>query len=998
VTREVGTEGKLESRAVVKGAAGVWKNLTDNVNEMIRSLRETTQKSSEQDWLKTNLAKFTQMLQGQRDLMTVAKLILSELAPVISAQHGVFYVMETEDGASVLKLLSAYAYKERKGPSNRFALGEGLVGQCALEKERILITDVPDDYIRISSGLGAARPLNIVVLPVLFEGQVKAVIELASFNRFKDVHLNLLDQLTETIGIVLNTIEANMRTETLLRQSQSLAQELQSQQEELQESNARLKGQARELQTSEELLKNRQEELKGANEELRSKAQQLAQQKAEVEAKKSEIELANLTLEERAEQLAVASKYKSEFLANMSHELRTPLNSLLILAEMLASEQQGHMTPKQIEFAKTIYSAGSDLLILIDDILDMAKIESGTMVVEVSEAPFTELRELVERTFRPVAETKGLHFTIELADNLPQAISTDAKRLQQVLRNLLSNAFKFTEDGKVSLNIDVATKGWSAGHPVLSRAETVIAFAVSDTGVGIPPEKLNIIFEPFQQAEMGAARKYGGTGLGLSISREIARLLGGEIRVQSTVEEGSTFTLFLPQTYGPLPGRTGEMLSRPVKVETVSQGGVLWTPRREFSSPASLRRNEIGGDYGALESGDRVVLIVERDPKFAAILLDIAHDKGFKAVIASTGETGLALALQLLPNAITLDLRLPDLHGWIVLDRLKHDLTTRHIPVHVISSDSNYDKGRKMGAFACLRKPVTREALDNAFARIKSFVTRRVRNLLVVENNEVERVSIVKMVANGDVQVTAVTTAGEALTAIQTRPYDCLVLDLRLPDMPGFELLEKIKKNLDLLDLPVIVYTGKELSEAEEARLNELAEAIIPKAPGSLERVREKVALFLHRIGTERPTSSEQAPSEAPGPDQELAHKKVLAVDDDVRSLFAIVSILERWQMQVLQAESGREALASLDEMPDIDLVLMDIMMPYLDGYETIRRIRQQERFQYLPIIALTAKALKGDREKCLAAGASDYLAKPFKVEQLQALLRVWLGRSEPVE
>jgi CheY-like chemotaxis protein len=438
------------------------------------------------------------------------------------------------------------------------------------------------------------------------------------------------------------------------------------------------------------------------------------------------------------------------------------------------------------------------------------------------------------------------------------------------------------------------------------------------------------------------------------------------------------------------------LLSRPV--ESVSRTDVLGAASRDVSSPPSLRRSEISGDYGRLESGDRVVLIVERDPKFAAVLFDTAHEKGFKAVIASTGETGLALALQLLPNAITLDLRLPDLHGWVVLDRLKHDLTTRHIPVHVISGDSSYDRGRKLGAFACLRKPVTREALDNAFARIKSFVAQRVRNLLVVEDNEVERVSIVNMVANGDVQVTAVGTAGEALTALQAQPYDCLLLDLRLPDMAGLELLEKVRKELNLLDLPVIVYTGKELGKEEEARLKELAETIIPKSAGNLERVRETVALFLHRVGTNRRTTDEQAAPEVPVPVDELAHKKVLAVDDDVRSLFAIASMLERWQMQVLQAESGREALAILDEMPDIDLVLMDIMMPYLDGYETIRRIRQQERFQYLPIIALTAKALKGDREKCLAAGASDYIAKPVKVEQLQALLHVWLARRVPVE
>ncbi len=1037
VAREVGVEGKLGGQAKVPGAAGTWKGLTenvnqlaanlttqvraiaevatavtkgdltrsitvealgevaalkDNINEMIRNLKDTTQKNTEQDWLKTNLAKFTRMLQGQRDLMTVTRLILSELAPVVSAQHGVFYMMEDHESGQFLKLTSTYAYRERKHLNSSFRLGEGMVGQCAFEKQRILITEVPSGYIRIASGLGEAPPLNIVVLPVLFEGQVKAVIELASFNPFKDIHLTLLDQLTETIAIVLNTIAANMRTEDLLKKSQTLADELQGQQEELQEKNTRLERQAASLKASEDLLKKQQDELRKANEELQEKASQLTDQKTEVEGKNREIELAKLAVQERAEQLALTSKYKSEFLANMSHELRTPLNSLLILAEMLADNAEGNLSDKQKEFARTIYDSGSDLLALINDVLDMAKIESGTIAIEVSELAFPELRDYVDRTFRPVAENKDLQFVTDLADDLPRAVYTDAKRLQQVLRNLLSNAFKFTEAGKVALQIGVATGGWSADHPVLNRSDTVLAFAVSDTGIGIPADKLRVIFEPFQQADMGTSRKYGGTGLGLSISREIAHLLGGEIRVQSKVGEGSTFTLYMPQNYLPTPARpqgaaAGEPaggLQRPAITEAGGRTAVLSLPPQ----------TEVGGDHDTARPGDRTVLIVEHDPKFAAILLDMAHERGMKGLITSRGEAALDLARQYKPTAITLDLQLPDMDGWVVLDRLKHDPALRHIPVHVISVDESVHSGKRRGAFACLKKPVSRKALQDAFTAMQSFLDRRQKSLLVVEDNEVERDNIVRLIGNGEVATTAVASAREALDLLQAQPFDCLVLDLRLPDLSGLEVMEKIKE-MGLTDLPVIVYTGKDLTPDEEARLKELTQAIIPKDARSLERLLDETALFLHRVEAELPPPAREILRQAHREHPELEGRKALIVDDDFRNIFALTSMLERWKMEVVRAEDGRQALDALQRIPDIDVVLMDIMMPEMDGYETIRAIRRLPQFQALPIIALTAKAMKGDRQKCLDAGASDYIAKPVQSEQLLALLRVWVGRKE---
>jgi HAMP domain-containing protein/signal transduction histidine kinase/CheY-like chemotaxis protein len=1045
VAREVGVEGKLGGQAKVPGAAGTWKGLTENVNqlaanlttqvraiaevatavtkgdltrsitvealgevaalkdtinEMIRNLRDTTQKNTEQDWLKTNLAKFTRMLQGQRDLPTVTKLILSELAPLVSAQHGGFYLREEADSTPVFRLNSSYAYRERKGLRNQFRVGDGLVGECAFEKERILVTDVPGDYIRIGSGLGEAPPLDIVVLPVLFEGQVKAVVELASFHHFKEIHLTLLDQLAETIGIVLNTMEANIRTEGLLKQSQSLAGELQSQQEELRQTNTRLEKQAADLRASEELLKKQQEDLKGANEELERKARQLASQNTEVEAKNREIELAKLALQDRAEQLTLTSKYKSEFLANMSHELRTPLNSLLILSEILSSNPDGNLTPRQEEFAKTIYASGSDLLTLINDILDMAKIESGTMPVQVSEVRLAELRRDVERTFRPVAENKNLRFTVELADGLPPVMETDAKRLPQVLRNLLSNAFKFTEEGQVALRVAPAEKGWSTDHPVLSVAPEVVAFAVSDTGIGIPADKIKVIFEPFQQADSGTSRTYGGTGLGLSISREIARFLGGEIRVRSTPGQGSTFTLYLPLTYRPDPA--AERAATPERAEPRT------APRP--SAPVPPPQPEARGDYGLTRPGDRVLLIVERDPVFADILLQTAHDQGLKALIVPRGEMALPLARTAQPVAITLDLSLPDLHGLAVLEQLKGDARTREIPVHVISGDEG-GLGSARGAVACLKKPVSKKDLDEAFANIKKLAPRPPKHLLVVEDNEIECGHVVKMLADQGLRTTAVGTGAEALAALREQRFDCVVLDLRLPDVSGIDLVERIRKELNLDDLPVVVYTGMELTPHDDARLRELAERVIAKDARSLERLRAETAQFLHRVAAAAPAPVPEAPRTAdppagapnvprpapaaPTPAAELAGKQILVVDDDVRNLFALTSMLEGLQLRVLPAESGQEALRKLEQFPDVDLVLMDIMMPGMDGYETMQAIRRQVRFQSLPIIALTAKAMKGDREKCLQAGASEYLAKPVSSEQLAPLLRACLrGRN----
>ncbi|HEV7593437.1 MAG TPA: HAMP domain-containing protein [Gemmatimonadaceae bacterium] len=1071
VAKEVGTEGKLGGQAEVPGAAGTWRALTDNVNamansltlqvraiadvatavtrgdlsrqiaveaqgeldelknnlnQMIANLKTTTDKNTEQDWLKTNLAKFSNMMQGQKDLEAVSKLIMSELTPLVSAHHGTFYIMEEENHTPVLKLIASYAYKERKHVGNRFYLGEGLVGQAALEKKPILLTNVPDDYIRITSGLGEAPPRNILVLPVLFEGQVKAVIELASFLPFSQIHQLFLDQLAESVGVVINMISANMRTAELLEQSQSLTLELQSQseelrtqQEELKKSNAELEAQATTLRTSEELLKDQQEELQQVNEELEEKASLLAEQNRKVESKNEEVEAARLALEEKAEQLALSSKYKSEFLANMSHELRTPLNSLLILARLLSENKDGNLSAKQVEFAQTILTSGSDLLNLINDVLDLSKVEAGKMDVNATDVRLADVKDFVERSFSALAEQKSLDFRVELNADLPQSLITDGGRLQQVLKNLLSNAFKFTQQGDVTLTIRRAEKGRRFQNPTLEAASEVIAFAVADTGIGIPRDKQRLIFEAFQQADGTTSRKYGGTGLGLSISREIARLLGGEIRVESAEGQGSTFTLFLPTRYvarqdGPdrdtidtssyvSSGRQREMNAQSIPTQVPRRRPAPRDQRRRPSGDALQDRPErraipqtiITDDRDHIEEGDRTVLVIENDQNFAKVLLDMAHDKGYKGVVELDGEAGLKAAREIRPDAITLDIDMPGMDGLEVLDRLKRDPETRHVPVHIISGMEEKREGLKAGAIAFLSKPVSKEALDAAFARISSFIDTVPKSLLVVEDNEIQRQSIVELIAHDDVDITAVGSAEEARNKLQEKHFDCMVLDLGLKSggMSGFDLLEKVKSDPDNHDLPIIIYTGKDLSPEDETKIKKYAETIIVKDVKSPERLLDETALFLHRIEARLPEQKRKMLEHLHDADSVVAGKNVLVVDDDVRNIFSLTSMLEDHGMVVRFAENGKQALEQLRKDPNVDAVLMDVMMPEMDGYETTRAIRAIDQFKALPIIALTAKAMKGDREKCIAAGASDYITKPVDTDQLLSLLRVWLYR-----
>ncbi len=998
VAREVGVEGRLGGQANVPGAAGTWKDLTgnvnllaanltsqvraiaevatavtkgdltrsiqvdargevaelkDNINTMIGNLRLTTDVNTEQDWLKTNLAKFTNMLQGQRDLATVGRLLLTELTPLVNAHMGVIYQVENEDNPQ-LRLLSAYA-GDSIIPHQQFVqFGEGLVGQCAMDKRQRLVSDIPADATPINSALLRVVPKNLVVLPVLFENQVKAVIELASAGSFTTSQMTFLEQLTDSIGIVLNSIEATMQTEGLLKQSQQLAGELQTQQKELQQT----------------------------NEQLEQKAQQLAERNVEVERKNQEIEQARRALEEKATELSLTSKYKSEFLANMSHELRTPLNSILILGQQLTENPDGNLSPKQVEFARTIHGAGTDLLNLISDILDLSKIESGTVTVDAEEILTANLLDTVGRPFRHEAENRQLSFTIEVDPNLGRSIVTDSKRLQQVLKNLLSNAFKFTAEGGVRLNVSAALGGWSAEHPVLNHSPAVVAFEVSDTGIGIPLEKQKLIFEAFQQADAGTSRKYGGTGLGLAISRELASLLGGEIHLRSTPGKGSTFVLYLPLKYsGPTVApraQTPSPFAAAPALQVTAQERVI---------------EQLPDDRLNLEPGDAILLIVEDDPHYARVLIDLARDKGFKVLSAARGAEALDLAKQFQPTAVSLDVFLPDMLGWTVLSQLKHNPLTRHIPVQIITLDEDRQHALARGAFSFVNKPTTTEGVSAALSQIKEYAKPRRKRLLIVEDNAAEQMSIKELLDHNDIEIVTTDTGAGALSTLRDSPCDCVVLDLRLPDMSGFEVLDKIRKDDSLSNVPVVVFTGRELSVEEDAELHTMARSIVVKGVESPERLLDETSLFLHRVITELPIEKQRMLEKLNSSDEDLVGQTALLVDDDARNIFALSSVLERRGMKVLTATTGSEAVALVESNPEIAIVLMDIMMPQMDGYQTIGVIRENPAFRRLPIIALTAKAMKGDREKCLEAGASDYLAKPVNTEQLLLAIRMWLHR-----
>ncbi len=1000
VAREVGVEGRLGGQASVPGASGTWKDLTENVNQlaanlttqvrsisevasavtkgdltgtirvdakgelealkdtinqMIANLRETTLRNQEQGWLKSNLAKFTQMLQGQRDLNTVSNKILSELAQVVTAHFGAFYILRSDDDQQRmrLKLLAAYAYSGKIMAVKEFAMGESLLGQVALEKEKILLTNVPSEYIKISSGLGAASPLNVIIMPVLFETKVKAVIELASFEEFSQTHIHFLEQLTESIGIVLNTIETNTRTEELLTQSQSLA-----------------------------------DELRRTNEELQDKALLLVKQKEQVEGKNQEVEEARKSLEEKAEQLTLTSKYKSEFLANMSHELRTPLNSLLILAQQLYENSDGNLSEKQVKFARTIFSCGEDLIQLINDILDLSKIESGVITAEILSVRFSEIKSLVDATFRPISEAKQLKFSIELSKDLPEAIETDPQRLNQILKNLLSNAFKFTERGEVKLIIS-KPHSTSPRTSWINKKDDIIAFTIKDTGIGISKEKQMIVFEAFQQAEGSTSRKYGGTGLGLSISRGLAELLGGVIDLESEPGKGSSFTLFHPLKAGETPLHSPNAISE--RTDKTIPSTFAKSFEKDMQEKDLMHKEvEIFDDRSNITAKDKVVLVVDDDLTFCKIMVDKAHQFELKVAAATNYHEVFEFAMTYQPIAITLDIKLPDTNGWKVLELLKSDLKLRHIPVYLISGEENRSLAFRRGARSFLLKPLKNQDLSELFLDIKEYAGKEEKELLIIEDNELDASNIAEFLNDGNIKSTVVKNGKKAIATLKKQKFDAIILDYMLPDVTGLEMLKIIKREHNGTT-PVILYSAKEFSGKELNSIKPFTSHVITKDQHSLNSLLEAAVCNLHIPFVKLPVNKQNIIGNIRRNDDLLKGKHVLIIDDDVRNLFALTTSFEKYELNVITAESGREAINIINENPLIDIVLMDIMMPEMDGYETMERIRRESKNNTLPIIAVTAKAMKGDRQKCIEAGASDYITKPVKLDQLLSLMRIWL-------
>ena len=914
------------------------------------------------EWIRTGRTRIADVVVGEQSLNRLGERVVEVLTEYLGAQAGAMYV--AEPGGHYVRAGGVGLPAEAESLTV-FKSGEGLLGRAVAERRAIRIEDLPSDYLRIGSGLGSRQPHALLVAPLNIEDTTQGVIELGFLHPTFDSDLELLNTIGEPVAIALRTSMLRRERETLLRETQRQAQELQAQQEELRVANEELESQSVQLRESQARLETQQAELEQSNVQLEEHAQKLGQQH-------DELMYAKLDLEHKAEELTRANQYKSEFLANMSHELRTPLNSSLILAKLLADNREGNLSPEQVKFARSIGAAGNDLLTLINDILDLSKIEARKIDVTRTAVDLDALAQSLSQTFEPVAEQKQILFRVSKGPGLPAHVDTDAQRLSQILKNLLSNAIKFTERGTVTL--EIATAGEE------------IEFAVRDTGIGIAPEHQQVIFEPFRQADGTTNRKFGGTGLGLSISRELARLLGGRIEVESAPGEGSVFRLRLPRVMPALSRDNAVPTPAPLARNTAPR--VPAPPR-----PAPARASAFSDDRASLASDARVLLVIEDDPVFAKVLYDLAHELGFDCLVAGTADEGMELALQFRLAAVLLDIKLPDHSGLTVLDRLKHNPQTRHVPVQIISAEDNTRAAREMGAAGTLVKPVSRDALLSTLEGLRDRFASELRTVLVVEDNALQRESICQLLRSDTTRTVAVDNAAAALEELRATTFDCMVLDLSLPDATGHELLERMAADDAYAFPPVIVYTGRAISADEEQQLRKYSRSIIIKGAKSPERLLDEVSLFLHQVEEKLPPDRQRMLRDARARDAAFEGRRILVVEDDVRNIFALSSVLEPLGGSIVIARNGKEALSRLAGKPLPDIVLMDIMMPEMDGIEAMQEIRKQPELSSLPIIALTAKAMPDDQLRCLAAGANDYITKPIDVDKLVSLIRIWMPK-----
>ncbi len=945
--------------------------LTDTYGAILRKQDEHNERLQAQAWLRNGQTQMAERLIGQQALPVLGRNSLEFLASHLGAAVGALYVREEHGN---LRRVATYGFsRELENTEQSFYSSEGLVGQVAHDRRLLILDELPTDYLKVSSGLGHGDPLTVALLPISNDGDVNGVIELGFLRPLSERDGEFLQQVASNIGASVEAARYRHRLQEILAETQQLNEELQVQQEELKTANEELEEQSRALKESQAHLETQQAELEQSNE-------QLSMQRDALDDRNNALREAQQQLEERAEELQRASRYKSEFLANMSHELRTPLNSSLILAKLLADNPKGNLDAEQVKFADSIYSAGNDLLNLINDILDISKVEAGKLDLRPENANVVRLAQSLESTFQPVAGEKQLGFSVEVADDVPRSLYTDRLRVEQILKNLLSNAIKFTEQGQVSLSV--------------SRVDDGVAFAVRDSGIGIAKEQQEYIFEAFRQADGTTNRRFGGTGLGLSISRDLAALLGGSISVTSTPGEGSVFTLVLPLTYS-----SGDEESPLPVVETAgvvrsSAPAIVKAPVQQEAAPVVPTFPD---DRGMSVLGGRSVLVIEDEPQFAHILYDLAHELDYRCLVAHSAQDGLDLATTHHPDAILLDMRLPDVSGLSVLQRLKENPGTRHIPVHVISVEDMAEAALHMGAVGYAQKPATRDQLKGVFSKLEARLTQKMRRVLVVEDDKLQRDSIARLIGDDDIEIVAVEFGEQALEQLRHHIFDCMIIDLKLPDMQGDELLARMGSEEIRSFPPVIVYTGRNLTRAEEAELLKYSRSIIIKGARSPERLLDEVTLFLHMVESELSSERQSMLKTARSRDRVFEGRRLLLVDDDVRNIFALTSALEHKGAQVEVARNGREAIEKLEAVGDIDLVLMDVMMPEMDGYEATRRIRENPRWRKLPIIAVTAKAMKDDQDLCMKAGANDYLAKPIDLDRLFSLIRVWLPKLERI-